>query len=54
MQSEKFKAFEEERERVRKMRVGNALDASRAKGTPKNTEYAKIKGLKEFLDKKTK
>lgn len=54
VQSEKFKAFEEERERVRKMRVGNGLDASRASGTAKSNEYAKIKGLKEFLGKKTK
>ena len=54
VQSEKFKAFEEERERVRKMRVGNSMNASRTKETPKNTEYANIKGLKEFLGKKTK
>lgn len=30
------------------------MDASRTKGTPKNTEYDKVKGLKEFMGKKTK
>lgn len=54
VQSEKFKAFEEERERVRKMRGGAGLDVSRASGTGKSNEYAKIKGLKEFMGKKTK
>jgi hypothetical protein len=50
LQSEKFKAFEEERERLRKMRQATGTGESRVR----NIELEKIRGLKEFLSRQGK